>query len=150
MLRNALLFMLFGAFVLMVGFGVYIANECFNSLILPEQPVQLYSFSQEESGNVRIQVLGETLEVNTVAMQKYAGNLYERVDQNWQAVKNNPQVNEKTIFVIKNIKKQWQDIKNNAQLKEKTIFIKEMAEEKWEAFLASERVKAVNQWVQGQ
>lgn len=147
MLRNVLYFMLVGAFIVVVGFGVYIVNDYFNRLILPEQPVLVYTFSREGPGKYEIDFLGETLDVNTEVIREYANNIWATAENKLFSLKNNFLINEKVLSLKETVPEQYQDIKTQLQITEKTIFVKEAISRYWQEFSTSEKVRAVNQWI---
>lgn len=147
MLRNAVYFMLVGALIIVVGFGVYIANEYFNRLVVPEQPVSVYALSREGSGKYEIEFLGETLEVNTEVILKYANNILETGENKLLSLKNNLLINEKVLWLKEIVQEQYQAIKAHPQITTRTILIKEAVSQYWQEFSTSEKVRAVNQWI---
>ncbi|MEG6520759.1 hypothetical protein [Desulfotomaculum sp. 1211_IL3151] len=124
MLRNALYFMLVGAFIVVVGFGVYIVNDYFNRLVLPEQPVLVYALSREGPGKYEIEFLGETLKVNTEVIQNHANNILTTGENKLLSLKNDPLMNEKVLW------------------------LKETVQEQWQVLLATDGVRAVRQWIE--
>lgn len=147
MLRNAVYFMLVGTLIIVVGFGVYIVNEYFNRLVVPEQPVLVYAFSKEGSGKYEIDFLGETLEVNTEVILKYANNILETGENKLLSLKNNPLMKEKALWLKEAVQEQYQNIKAHPQITTRTILIKEAVSQYWQEFSTSEKVRAVNQWI---
>ncbi|GAB6180051.1 hypothetical protein JCM14036_13700 [Desulfotomaculum defluvii] len=147
MLRNALFFVLVGAFVIVVGFGVYIANEYFNRLVLPEQPASVFALSRQDSGNLEIDFLGEKLEVNTAAIEKYADNSWEIAADKLVSLKNNSQIHEKVHWLKETVQEQYQRIIALPEITEKATLVKEVVNQHWQELLASEKVQAVNQWI---
>jgi hypothetical protein len=123
-LRNALYFILVGAFIVVVGFGVYIVNDYFNRLVLPEQPVLVYALSREAPGKYEVEFLGEKLEVNTVTIQRYTNDLLATA--------------ENKLF----------SLRNNLLIHEKTLWLKETVQEQWQVLLATDEVRAVRQWIE--
>lgn len=110
--------------VFLVGLGVNTSIQQFNRHVLPPEPIKVFSVLEKDNGTVQIELVGETLDVDTAAIQN------------------------KYIFYLDMAKQEWEGVKTTTPLlKERVQYIKGVAKEQWEIWLDSEQVRTVNKWV---
>lgn len=126
MLRGALFIMTLCAFFTVVALGVHITHHHYNKMVLPDQPVSLFNLSEPADGVMQIDLLGETLAVDMQAVKDRADGYLQTAKIHWQEIIADPRLNQEIAHVKKTLG------------------------EKWEAWLNSEQVRAVNQWVKEQ
>jgi len=106
-MRNALFVVALSAFFAAVGLGVYTANKYFNDIVLPERPVYLFNLTEQESGVMQIELLGETLAADLPVAKDRADRCLRVAEQKWQEIKTNPLVNEQAARVKRVMREQW-------------------------------------------